>query len=190
MINSWLIFNKNLISGSVVNFCWDLIGCRDNSDNDPIIDDIESEDYNVDRVVDSFVDYIQGYSKNYATNQVMYPMGEDFQYQNANTWFKNLDKLIKYVNKRQSKVNIFYSTPSCYLKSLKDTNHTFTTKSDDFFPYASDPHSYWTGYYTSRPSIKKLDKFGNNFLQICKQLDVLSQSNGTNEKDISYLRYF
>lgn len=26
-------------------------------------------------------------------------MGEDFQYSNALMWFKNLDKLIKYVNK-------------------------------------------------------------------------------------------
>jgi len=23
-------------------------------------------------------------------------------------------------------------------------------RSDDFFPYASDPHAYWTGYFTSR----------------------------------------
>ena len=28
----------------------------------------------------------------------MMTMGDDFNYENANLWFKNLDKLIKYVN--------------------------------------------------------------------------------------------
>ncbi len=29
-------------------------------------------------------------------------MGSDFQYQNANEWFKNMDKLIKFVNDQVS----------------------------------------------------------------------------------------
>jgi len=29
-------------------------------------------------------------------------MGQDFNYENANQWFKNLDKLIKYVNEEVS----------------------------------------------------------------------------------------
>ncbi|TOF71404.1 hypothetical protein CGJ15_28070, partial [Vibrio parahaemolyticus] len=67
-----------------------------------------------------------------------------FNYQSADMWYKNIDKLIRYVNERQkngSKVNVFYSTPSCYLESLYAANLTWPTKTDDFFPYASGNHS-------------------------------------------------
>ena len=33
------------------------------------------------------------------TNHVMWTMGDDFQYQYAESWFKQMDKLIHYVNK-------------------------------------------------------------------------------------------
>jgi len=158
---------------------------------DPFVDDPESEDYNVDQIVDSFLAYVKQYALFYGTNNVMFPMGEDFQYQNANAWFKNLDKLIKYTNAKQDKgsnVNLFYSTPSCYLNSVLQSNKTFTTKSDDFFPYSSDKHSYWTGYFTSRPAIKRYERVGNNFLQVCKQIDVLAQLKGRLDDDISVLR--
>lgn len=71
--------------------------------------------------------------------------------------------------------NLFYSTPSCYLKSLHDANITWPTKSDDFFPYASDPHAYWTGYFSSRPSVKRFERVGNHFLQVCKQLTATAK---------------
>lgn len=81
----------------------------------------------------------------------------------------------RHANERQrdgSKVNLFYSTPSCYLKSLYDSisNKTWPTKSDDFFPYASDPHAFWTGYYTSRPTLKRFERVGNNFLQVSDEI--------------------
>ena len=59
-------------------------------------------------------------------------------------WFKNLDKLIKYVNGADVGLNLFYSTPSCYLKSKhEEDDGTLTFKSDDFFPYADGPHMFW-----------------------------------------------
>lgn len=69
-----------------------------------------------------------------------------------------------------SKFNLLYSTPSCYLKAVKDEsakkNIQWPVKTDDFFPYASDPHAFWTGYFTSRPTIKRFEREGNNFLQV------------------------
>lgn len=61
------------------------------------------------------------------------------------------------------------------MKSLHDSDVTWPTKSDDFFPYGSDEHTYWTGYYTSRPTLKRFERMGNHFLQVCKQLTSIAK---------------
>ena len=95
---------------------------------------------------------------------------------NANMWFKNMDKIRNYFNSNASYgLNILYSTPSCYLKAVHDAAETagqaWTTKTDDFFPYASDPHAYWTGYFTSRPALKGMIRQANSLLQAAKQVN-------------------
>ena len=65
-----------------------------------------------------------------------------------------------------SKVNVMYSTPGCYLYALNQANQTYSQKTDDFFPYASQPHTFWTGYFTSRPALKGYVRMCNNFLQV------------------------
>ena len=65
-----------------------------------------------------------------------------------------------------SRVNVLYSTPSCYLYALNLANQTYSTKTDDFFPYASRGHTFWTGYFTSRPALKGYVRQCNNFLQV------------------------
>ncbi|KAJ8919646.1 hypothetical protein NQ315_006173, partial [Exocentrus adspersus] len=170
-------------------FCFDII-CTD----DPIIDDKKSSDYNVDRRVDEFLAYVKNMTDGYATNNVIVTMGEDFTYQNAEVWFKNLDKLIHYANLRQangSKYNLLYSTPSCYVKAIYDETHgkaKWLVKEDDFFPYASDPHSFWTGYFTSRPTIKRFEREGNNFLQVCKHLYALADLGPEDRVDLNAMR--
>ena len=65
-----------------------------------------------------------------------------------------------------SKVNLLYSTPSCYTYHVNRAGKTWTTKEDDFFPIAQQPHAFWTGYFTSRPSLKGYVRSTNNFLQV------------------------
>ncbi|XP_018301818.1 lysosomal alpha-mannosidase isoform X1 [Mycetomoellerius zeteki] len=151
-------------------FCFDVL-CND----EPMIDDPDSPDYNIDRRVELFLTYAQIQARTYKTNHIIITMGDDFHYQQADMVFGNLDKLIKYTNQRNgSAVNVIYSTPLCYLKALNDLNLQWSTKSDDFFPYASDPHSYWTGYFSSRPTVKYFEREGNNMLQASKQLIALT----------------
>ena len=102
--------------------------------------------------------------------------GEDFNYANANMWFKNMDKLKNYFNNNHDNygINILYSTPSCYLKSLHDDKSvTWSVKTDDFMPYASDPHAYWSGYFSSRAALKGMIRQSNSLLQACKQVHAL-----------------
>ncbi|UYV68491.1 MAN2B1 [Cordylochernes scorpioides] len=71
--------------------------------------------------------------------------------------------------------NAFYSTPHCYLYGLNQANQSWSSKADDFFPYASDPHAYWTGYFSSRPAFKGYVKDAQAFLQVVKQQYVLGE---------------
>ncbi|XP_045541142.1 lysosomal alpha-mannosidase-like [Papilio machaon] len=153
-------------------FCFDVL-CND----EPIIDDPSSPMYNVDQKITDFLDYVKEASKRYRTKNVLITMGGDFTYQDASMWYNNLDKLIKHTNLKSAKeglgIKAFYSTPDCYLKAVKNAYPSLPTKQDDFFPYASDPTAYWTGYFTSRPTTKYFERESNAFLQMVKNLQVM-----------------
>ena len=152
--------------------------------DDPIMDDPKLDEYNVNQKVQDFITNTNNQASQYKTNNLIMTLGNDFQYSNAHMWYKNLDKLIYYVNKQQesgSKINIFYSTPSCYLYTLNNANISWTVKYDDFFPYASRPHAFWTGYFTSRAALKGYVRRVNNFLQIVRQISALSGLNNSSD---------
>lgn len=71
-------------------FCWDVL-CSD----EPFIDNKHSKDYNVDRLVSHFTKYLDGQRKYFRSNHLILTMGGDFTYQDANFYYKNLDKLIR-----------------------------------------------------------------------------------------------
>ncbi|XP_073998825.1 lysosomal alpha-mannosidase-like isoform X2 [Rhodnius prolixus] len=147
-------------------FCFDVF-CND----EPIMDNPNMHGNNVKRRVSSFVSYAKQWASAYRTNNVMITMGGDFNYMVAGSWFVNMDKLIKYGNEYYSEVNILYSTPSCYVQSLLESDIIWPFKDrDDFFPYSSYEGKYWTGYYTSRPSLKYLAHKVNQLLMASSSL--------------------
>ncbi|XP_058798756.1 lysosomal alpha-mannosidase-like [Phymastichus coffea] len=152
-------------------FCFDVL-C---GGTPQINDQPKSPTYNLDRRVADFLEFVDQQSQYYLTNNLILTMGGDFTYQDAELYYTNLDKLIRGINKLNgTRYKAFYSTPSCYLKAVNERNLSWPTKSDDFFPYSSDPHAFWTGYFTSRPTLKYFERMANNLLQVVKQLSVLS----------------
>ncbi|XP_070185670.1 lysosomal alpha-mannosidase-like [Littorina saxatilis] len=133
-----------------------------------------------------FMNIVRERANAFRTNHLLLPMGSDFGYRVAGDWFKNMDKLIELVNAKQTegkkkviererKINLLYSTPSCYLQHVHNSNLTWAVKTDDLHPYAIAPGAYWTGYFTSRSGQKLLVKHAGATLQACKQLGIFSR---------------
>jgi lysosomal alpha-mannosidase len=122
-----------------------------------------------------FINSVKTQSKDYATNHLMATMGGDFHYSNAEQWFRNLDILIDSVNSMQNDVYVLYSTPNCYLEAVHKSNNSWNDiKDDDFFPYADRKDDFWSGYFSSRPTMKSYIIYANNILQVSKHLIVMS----------------
>ncbi|XP_004716876.2 lysosomal alpha-mannosidase-like [Echinops telfairi] len=153
-------------------FCWDVL-CSDPT----MVEENGTSVYIADLVVVQFLRIAADQASHYRTRNIIMTMGSDFHFGEAERWFKNLDKLIQLVNAQQAKgsrVHALYSTPACYLQELNKANLTWSLKEDDFFPYADGPHEFWTGYFSSRPALKRYERLSYNFLQVCNQLEALA----------------
>ena len=146
-------------------FCFDT-NCRD----EPIKDDPTLEDYNlVDKSL-QLVEYFKVQGKHYRTTNLLHTIGEDFHYTNSRMWYKNYDKLLKYINsKPEFGVKILYSTPNDYIDAIQKEKVSYPTKEDDFFPYADQSHSFWTGYFTSRVALKGFVRDFGRFIQAARK---------------------
>lgn len=82
---------------------------------------------------------------------------------------------------KYERVNMFYSNPNYYTKqkhmetkrqgSEKELMQTWSTKNDDFFPYADFDNGYWAGYFVSRTGFKRLERVASSFLMAARQVE-------------------
>lgn len=88
--------------------------------------------------------------------------GDDFNWENAQQNYFQLDSIITEFERRNQNLstntsdvfNIKYSTPSEYVKAVKEEVE-LPTRTGDFFPYSDDVNLFWTGYFSSRPNLKR-----------------------------------
>ena len=138
-------------------------------------DDPSREDYNVDAWVDKFVQNARAQANHTQSDHQLWALGSDFQYQDADHWYRNLDKLVHYVNLNGT-INAFYSTPSLYVDEKKKWAGTYELRTDDIFPLADNAHNYWSGYFTSRPALKRQVRVATGVLGVARQLAVITNT--------------
>ena len=157
--------------GPPPDMCYD-IRCGD----DAVVDNPDLFTYNLDDKMDKFIKVAMDQAASYRTNNVMFTMGSDFQWESAHIWYHNLDILMDNINRKYpDKVKVFYSTPTHYVEAVHAANLTWEVKTDDFFPYADCPFCYWTGYFTSRPALKGYVRDLNSFLQSCRHMEFFTR---------------
>ncbi|KAL4220666.1 hypothetical protein ACF0H5_021061 [Mactra antiquata] len=101
-------------------------------------------------------------------NNIIIYLGEDNSYDNMQSWqdtYTNYEKLISYINARTDwKMKIKFGTTREYFENIRGAeNHSgdkmkFPTVSGDFFPYSDKENDYWTGYFTTRPWMKRFTR--------------------------------
>ncbi|PSN33505.1 Alpha-mannosidase 2x, partial [Blattella germanica] len=125
------------------------------------------DQYNVKQKAELLLEQYGRTGSLFPHNVVLMPLGDDFRFDHDVEWnqqYNNYKMLFDYINQNQDKYHaeVRFGTPSDYFAAVRERTQSFQSLRGDFFVYsdifAEGRPAYWSGYFTTRPYWKILDR--------------------------------
>ncbi|WAQ94860.1 MA2A1-like protein [Mya arenaria] len=122
---------------------------------------------NLDDFATKLVKALHQKSQGYQHKQSLLPMRDSFRYRTEDEWnhqYRNTQILMGYINsQRKFKTNIAFGSMKKFFDDLKANKENadlrYPNITEDFMPFKVDSvPSYWSGYFTTRPFLKRLGR--------------------------------
>ena len=159
-------------------------------------------DGNIQERASTLIDQYKKHSTLYSTNKLLIILGDDFRYETAEetrSQFENYERLFRYINNNRDafKTSIKWSSLTEYFQAMEGEKDrlgkigsnavdNFQPISGDFFTYADRLNHYWSGYYTSRPFYKEMDRELRANLRTAEILFSLARIQDTKQMEGMY----
>uniref|UniRef100_A0A914WPV6 Glycoside hydrolase family 38 central domain-containing protein n=1 Tax=Plectus sambesii TaxID=2011161 RepID=A0A914WPV6_9BILA len=141
---------------------------------------------NISELAEQLVKNYRITAASYSSNALLVSVGGDFYMSEESDWTENIKQygaLMKHINSDPKKyaMKIQFGTLSDYFAAIGKPS-SFPTLSGDFFPYMDDPNpssfSWWTGYFTTRPYHKRLERIIQSQLRATDLLSAFAFNSG------------